>query len=630
MKYSRARPGPMRAITKGEMTAGRIPSFTSVKPNCTDSTAIPISHAATRPAPPPSAAPCTRAITGFGHFAMARYIPASLRASSMFSSWEYWTMRFIQLRSAPAQNDFPFPPRTMTRTSLREPSSLNASVTSGINSSLNALCVSLSRVLFQRRLHEPLLLHRAHGFSLRLQLIHLHLQQHLSGLLAAHAGDSRVGPHPELARPVGSSTHSVVAGAVGPADDYREFRNCRVRDCIHHLGAVFGDSTVLELFTHHEAGDVLQKDQGNVSLRAEFDEVRRLESAFRKQNPIVADDPDGISPDAGETADHGRRVKGLELVIPARVHDPVNHLADVVGFPWIGRDDVIDLVRVVMRIFGFRHLGCLLARLWNRPEDIARNSQRIGIVLSVVVGHAGDAAMDIGAAKLFGGDFLAGRGFHERRAAKKNGALVTNNDGFVAHRRNVCAACRAGTEDRSNLIHAACRHSGLIVENAPEVFAVREDVGLQRKKRAARIDKVKAGQVILERDLLCAQMLLYRYWKIRSAFDGGVVGHDHRLMTLDHPDAGDEAGRGRLIVVHSIGGESAQFEKRSVRVDNRVDPFANEHLATFLMTPDNGFTTAFTNGIELRSKLRDQFQHGLPICLRFDLRDHFLRTFCRT
>ena len=101
-------------------------------------------------------------------------------------------------------------------------------------------------------------------------------------------------------------------------------------------------------------------------------------------------------------------------------------------------------------------------------------------------------------------------------------------------------------------------------------------------------------------------------------------------MTLDHPDAGDEAGRGRLIVVHSIGGESAQFQKRSVRVDNRVDPFANEHLATFLMTPDSGFTTAFTNGIELRSKLRDQFQHGLPICLRFDLRDHFLRTFCRT
>src|SRR6266850_6868869 len=246
MKYSRARPGPMRAMTKGEITAGRIPSFTSVKPNCTDSTAIPISHAATRPAPPPNAAPWTRAMTGFGHFAIARYIPANLRASSMFSSCEYWTMRFIQFRSAPAQKDFPFPPRTMTRTSARQPSSLNASLTRGINSSLNALCVSglssvtratgfwtstfnmglhpenaeacffhrgihgrgnsqsknhsgvrrindtiipepgravvsvpLGCVFVQCRLHEFLLLLGAHGFSLGLHLIHLHLQKDL-------------------------------------------------------------------------------------------------------------------------------------------------------------------------------------------------------------------------------------------------------------------------------------------------------------------------------------------------------------------------------------------------------------------------------------------------------------------
>src|SRR5215471_20594032 len=52
MKNSRARPGPTRAITNGEMMAGMIPSFTSVKPNCTDSIATPISHAATSPSPP--------------------------------------------------------------------------------------------------------------------------------------------------------------------------------------------------------------------------------------------------------------------------------------------------------------------------------------------------------------------------------------------------------------------------------------------------------------------------------------------------------------------------------------------------------------------------------------------------
>src|SRR5436305_1510358 len=55
--------------------------------NWTDSIAIPISHAATRPAPPPSAAPWTRAITGLGHFAIARYICPMAFASSRFSSY---------------------------------------------------------------------------------------------------------------------------------------------------------------------------------------------------------------------------------------------------------------------------------------------------------------------------------------------------------------------------------------------------------------------------------------------------------------------------------------------------------------------------------------------------------------
>src|SRR2546428_5938784 len=51
-------------------------------------------------------------------------------------------MRFIQFKSAPAQNDFPLPPRTITRTSSRALSSVNVSVRSFANSSLNALRTS--------------------------------------------------------------------------------------------------------------------------------------------------------------------------------------------------------------------------------------------------------------------------------------------------------------------------------------------------------------------------------------------------------------------------------------------------------------------------------------------------------
>ena len=93
--------------------------------------------------------------------------------------------------------------------------------------------------------------------------------------------------------------------------------------------------------------------------------------------------------------------------------------------------------------------------------------------------------MDVGAAKLFGRDFFTGGGFDQRRSAKKDGALVADNDGFVAHCGNIRPACRTRSENSGNLIDALRRHSRLIVEYAAEVVAIGKDLGLQRQKGAA-------------------------------------------------------------------------------------------------------------------------------------------------
>jgi hypothetical protein len=50
------------------------------------------------------------------------------------------------------------------------------------------------------------------------------------------------------------------------------------------------------------------------------------------------------------------------------------------------------------------------------------------------------AGVHIGAAKIFGADDFAGGGFHQRRAAEEDGALVAHDDGFIAHGRHVGAA----------------------------------------------------------------------------------------------------------------------------------------------------------------------------------------------
>ena len=149
-----------------------------------------------------------------------------------------------------------------------------------------------------------------------------------------------------------------------------------------------------------------------------------------------------------------------------------------------------------MRIFGFGNLARSASCGVGIERKISRTMRkRIGIVLRVMIGDAGNAAMNVGAAKFFRRDFLAGCRFHQRRAAEKDRALISNDDGFVAHRRNVSAAGRARSHHRGDLIDPGARHPCLVVKNAAEVIAIRKDLGLQRQKCAAGIDQVQARQV---------------------------------------------------------------------------------------------------------------------------------------
>ena len=68
-----------------------------------------------------------------------------------------------------------------------------------------------------------------------------------------------------------------------------------------------------------------------------------------------------------------------------------------------------------------------------------------------------------------------------------------------------------------------------------------KDLGLQRQERAARVDQVDAGQPVLERDLLRADVLLHRDRIVGAALDRRVVGDDQHLAARDPADAGDDA-----------------------------------------------------------------------------------------
>ena len=204
------------------------------------------------------------------------------------------------------------------------------------------------------------------------------------------------------------------------------------------------------------------------------------------------------------------------------------------------------------------------------------------VVVGDVVDDSGDAGVDVAAAEFFRGDDFAGGGFHERGPAEEDGALVADDDGFVAHGGHVGAAGSAGAEDRGDLRDAALRHGGLVVEDAAEVVAVGEDFVLHGQERAAGVDEVDARQVVVQGDFLGAEVFFDGHRIVAAAFDGGVVGDDDGFASGDASDAGDDPCGGCVVpvgAVHAVGGERGEVEEGRARVEEGVAPFAGEEFA---------------------------------------------------
>ena len=200
--------------------------------------------------------------------------------------------------------------------------------------------------------------------------------------------------------------------------------------------------------------------------------------------------------------------------------------------------------------------------MFNVETMVRQLTERVIVVLSQIVGDAGELRVDVRAAQLLRAHFFSRRGLHERRAAQKNRARPLDDDGLVRHRRNVRTAGRAGAHDSRDLRDALGRQSRLIEENSPEMFAVRKHLRLQRQERAAGVDEIDARQVVLERDLLRAKMLFDGHRVVGAAFDRGVVRDDHDVPAGDARDAGDDARTRRLVVVDAEARQRRELEER--------------------------------------------------------------------
>ena len=237
------------------------------------------------------------------------------------------------------------------------------------------------------------------------------------------------------------------------------------------------------------------------------------------------------------------------------------------------------------------------------------------VVQRQVVDHARDLGVHVAAAEVLGRDDFAGGRLHDRRAAEEDRALVLHDDRLVRHRGHVGAARSAGTHDHGDLRDARGRHVGLVVEDAPEVLAVREDVVLVGQVRTARVDEVDAGELVLDRDFLRAQVLFHGHREVGAPFDGRVIGDDHAFAPGDAADAGDDGGRGDFAAIHAESRQLADLEERCTRVEERAHALAGQELAAGHVLLARGLVAAHGDLRDLLAQVGDQRLHALGVGL---------------
>ena len=102
-------------------------------------------------------------------------------------------------------------------------------------------------------------------------------------------------------------SRTIISGAKATPNDNSQLRDVRTRDCADHLCAIFGDTAFLRFRAYHVTGDVYKKEQRDRALRAELDEMGRLERRRREKDAVIRDNANG------ETVDVCEPLRGISM-----------------------------------------------------------------------------------------------------------------------------------------------------------------------------------------------------------------------------------------------------------------------------------------------------------------------------
>ena len=104
--------------------------------------------------------------------------------------------------------------------------------------------------------------------------------------------------------------------------------------------------------------------------------------------------------------------------------------------------------------------------------------------------------------------------------------------------------------------------------------------------------------MVLARDLLGPQVFFHGDGKVGPAFDRGIVGDNHHLGAVHHPNAGDDPSRGRRAIIHVIGRQGRKFQERRAWVKQGINALARQQLAALAVQGHSPLPSTFLHFLE--------------------------------
>ena len=125
------------------------------------------------------------------------------------------------------------------------------------------------------------------------------------------------------------------------------------------------------------------------------------------------------------------------------------------------------------------------------------------------------------------------------------------------------------------------------------MLAVWKYFGLQGQKSTTRINKIDARQPVFACHFLGTQVLLDCKGKVGAALHGGVIGNDHHLATVHDADTGDHTGTRSGAVVHAVGRQWGEFQKRGTGIEEGINAVPRQQFAALPLQGNGALAAAF-------------------------------------